>query len=193
MATKRLYPKRTRAQALRVVIRFYGIAILAALLVHFIWTRIELQKYSLAVEQLRLAGEPGTLGDLNRPMANDPGNPVPEWRAAFRAIDSSTSVDSQSFFECVSFEFPVTIEEAAKLRAIVTANRSVLEHAKTAAAMQGQAEWAVHFVSPAIDSLFPDLNQQRTVCDLVSVAAVGRTLSQLRWGGVGTDWSGACR
>jgi hypothetical protein len=48
----------------------------------------------------------------------------------------------------------------------------VLEHAKTAAAMQGQAEWAVHFVSPAIDSLFPDLNQQRTVCDLVSVAAL---------------------
>jgi hypothetical protein len=172
MATKRLYPKKTPAQAFRAVIRFYGIALLAAMVIHFIWTRIELRKYSAAVDKLRLAGEPGTLGDLNRPPSNDPNNPVSEWRAAFHAIDPATVADETVLDDCASLKFPLTSAEREKVHALVESNRSVLEHATIASAYPEKADWAIHFMSPAIKTVFPDLKQQRTVCKLLCVAAL---------------------
>src|SRR5579859_7088579 len=159
-------------RVIRDLVRFYGVVLALAIVAHFIWTRIELHRYANAANALRQQGEPGNLADLNRPPKNDPDNPVVEWRAAFGAIDEGLIADDSFLYSTSEFQFPLTSDQAAKLHTEVDRNRSALAHVDAAASKTGPAEWNVQFVSPAIDTLMPDLTNQRIVYMLIAAAAL---------------------
>jgi len=72
-----------------IVVLLIGVGLLV--LGHLLWKNVERRRFLAAVQRLQQAGEPVLMDDFSHAAANDPNNPVPEWRAAAAAPGAWTA------------------------------------------------------------------------------------------------------
>ena len=139
---------------------------------HFAWSRYERRQLLADIRQLQQAGEPILPEDFNASSGEIAGNPVPEWRAAAAAVNTTLVRDWLDPMRRAEVQLPLTPREAAALAKVVQGNQPVLLHTRAAAGMTGKPDWQLHFPSPAYGLLLPDLGQQRTVAEILCAAAL---------------------
>ena len=156
--------------------RRIGVALLVivlSLLVTFIvWGRRATRGYAAQLEAYRAAGEPINVAELNAwPALVTPGeNAVPALRAAAGSIDEKTDAWQKVYYAPYEWVTPLREDEVAALDALVKENAGALEALEVAMGQPG-VDWDIGYTSPMINQLYPDLNPQRSLANLLRAKA----------------------
>lgn len=144
--------------------------ILAGVVVHWQWGNRSERLLREMVEQYRLAGEPVAPSDLNSPAVAPALNAVPDLRAAARKIDQR-SADWQTLTGQMELAPPLTEKEAKLLGDFLAKHDQSLTLVRRAR-QKGLVDWQMQVRSPVIATLLPDLNEQRALSQLLSMATL---------------------
>lgn len=153
----------------RVTLGIALLLIVGLILAHVFWTNYERNRLLAAIQRYRDAGEPVLPEDFAPSVGDEPGDPVPEWRAAAAAVHE---LDRDSMGRADWISVPLTPEEDQRLRQVLEPNQSALAHARAASELHGRADWKIRMVSPSINVLLPDLNKQRELAQMLRRAAL---------------------
>jgi hypothetical protein len=139
----------------------------------FVWAWWENRQLDAELASLRAAGEPSALSDLDSPPIPAAENCVPDLRAAAAVIDrhgdAFKKVDDLNGWK-VSVGLPLRADEQVAIRAALDASAEAFPLVESAAAKQ-RIGLDLKFTSPALNMLYPDLNQQRALANALSLAA----------------------
>ena len=145
--------------------------LVAVILGQSLWTVHQRNELIAAIQKYRAEGEPVLPQDFAPPVVEDPDNPVPEWRAAMAAL-KPLDPQLQDHADTKEFSVPLTQAEDDFLRQLLDRQGDALAHADAASRMQGKPEWGIHFVSPTLMTMLPDLRDQRQLATLLKRAAL---------------------
>lgn len=155
----------------RVFVMSFVLLLLVGLLLHWMWTIGARRRLDAQVAVYRAAGEPIEPADFTVAGVADADNAAIDLRAAHAAIDR----DSQAWttFEKLDEEpaLPLRPDELALIRRLVSANASVFP--KLASATTKPAvDWQIVFTTPVLQTLLPDLKQQRELARFLRADAL---------------------
>lgn len=167
----RIPPSRKHSRLARIG-RWISLALAAGFVGVYLFTGWEHWRLERALDRLRRAGEPVVRADFARPPSNDPNNPVPRWRAAGDAVDSTGVILPSEQFDDWPPKLPLTSEDAARLNRVVRENATPLSLAAAASRLHGRAEWNIP-VSDSRDLLSDGLaKQQGALSEILDAAAL---------------------
>jgi hypothetical protein len=139
----------------------------------FVWSWWENRQLEAELASLRAAGEPSVLSDLDSPPIPAAENCVSELRAAAAVIDKHANafkkIDDLNGWR-LSVGLPLRADEHAVIRAALDASAEAFPLVDSAVAKPGIG-LDLKFTSPALNMLYPDLNQQRALANALSRAA----------------------
>jgi hypothetical protein len=135
------------------------------------WGEYEERALARRVETLRAAGEPVTPADLASPAVPDRDNAAAAFRKASRTIDPKSAAWVALGDPAEKPRLPLSGEGRAVLLAVVAQNARALRQVGPAARMNG-ADWGIEFASPMIQTVLPDLPEQRALAQLLGIDGI---------------------
>lgn len=140
---------------------------------HAYWGHYNGRKLAHATEALRAAGEPMTAADLRQPPVPDDRNAAVLLRAAAKGIDQET--EAWKAFEevqwpAVGTRLPLPPGDRAASQRAIDENEAAFPLVAAAVNREG-VDWGVDY-TPGFFTLLPDLNEQRTLAQLLEAAAL---------------------
>jgi hypothetical protein len=155
----------------RLILLILLALVLLLVLGHHLWTNHQRSRLMAAIQQYREAGEPVLPEDFAPPATEDPDNPVREWRAAAAAL-KPLDPKLQHRADWRSLSVPLTEAEDNFLVQLLDGQQEALSHAETASRMSGRPDWSVHFVSPTLEAMLPNLGPERALANMLKWAAL---------------------
>jgi len=166
-----LHPARRRWRWAAFVALLALVALAAGYLT---WSKRAEQRLDEYVAELRRQGEPVEVGELNhRPIPSEDDAAIDLFAAAAALDKKGEAFDAYNKME---LDGPLSAADRATIVKLVEGERDVLEKIRGARG-KNDADWRVHYQSPALSTLLPHLNDQRS---LANVSRAASTYERLR-------------
>lgn len=143
--------------------------IVGLLLGHWIWGVGAGNRLEKQVAAYKAAGEPIEPGDFIVAGVTDADNAAIALTDAAKAIQKTSAYEAYAKLDAV--EFPLRDDEIALLRTIRAENEKAFGHVETAMKRSG-VDWKLALVSPVMQILMPQLNEQRELARLLAADAL---------------------
>lgn len=133
------------------------------------WGHNAERRLAKLLDELKRNGEPTTPADLVPAAISPPDNAALDYRAAASLLD--TKDETWKAFGNIDFEKPLNRKSIATITKLVETEKDVFEQVR-AARNKPDADWQINYVSPMLQVLLPDLNEQRNIAQLCRAAVL---------------------